>query len=389
MGNPRIAVVLRYGLNPQSWSLRHERGEVVDRTPYAYDLANEWFTVDWSADHPEGKMTHTLRMTLRRALGFDLVHIWRNRRMIQSADAVWTHTEREHLAVALLKVLSPKRYQAASIAQSVWLWDQWHSFSGLRRRILGRLLRAHAVEIVLSRENRAASRRALSGRTVVRVPFGTHTATPAPADRVAPTPPVVLTVGNDRHRDWPLLLEVSRRMPEVDFDVVSLSEEVRALDWPVNVQVRSTTQRDIIENAYAGATAVAIPLTPNLHASGCTVAIEAVSAGLPIVSSRAGGIEEYLAGSAATFVAPGDADAFAEALQRAVEPGASTSSPDLAADHGLTESDYIRRLATLTLDVLGGRRPDPAIEAFASVPDPSATPPGHDASRPGRIENPA
>jgi len=58
------------------------------------------------------------------------------------------------------------------------------------------------------------------------------------------------------------------------------------MPWPPNVTVRATTQRDILENAYADASVVAIPLIRNQHASGCTVPNEAVSAGLPDLARR-------------------------------------------------------------------------------------------------------
>ncbi|HEY6800203.1 MAG TPA: hypothetical protein VI121_06140, partial [Agromyces sp.] len=157
MSQPRIGVIVRRGLNPTDWEARHLRGEVVDRTPYAYHLAGSDFALEWSKDHPEGALGRWWRMTLKRLLGFDLVHVWRNRGVIERADAVWTHTEREHLAVALLKTLQPRRFSAVSIAQSVWLWDRWSEMSGIRRSFFTRLLRKHSVEVLLSRVNRDLS----------------------------------------------------------------------------------------------------------------------------------------------------------------------------------------------------------------------------------------
>lgn len=369
MGTPRVAIILRYGLNPTAWRKRHDAGELVDETPYAYHLADEWFTTAWSTDHKEGRMSRMLRMTVRRVMGFDLVHVWRNRRIIQAADAVWTHTEREHLAVAFLKALQPSRYRAVTVAQSVWLWDQWGSISGVRRRLFRSLLRRHEVEVVLSSDNRDLSRSSVPGRTVIRVPFGTHFARARGANAALPVPPRVLTIGNDRHRDWPLLLEVSKRMPEVDFDVISLSEDAQTQPWPANVVVRSTTQLDILENAYAEATVVAIPLIRNHHASGCTVAIEAISAGLPVVASEAGGIQEYLEGGATQLVAVGDAAGFEAAIRSAIA-APPQAEPGVAEARGLSESDYVTRLASLTLSLLERAPIVPAVETFTHLTEP-------------------
>ncbi|MET0781284.1 MAG: glycosyltransferase [Microbacterium sp.] len=364
----RIAIIVRFGLDPRQWAQRHARGELVDQTPYAYHHAEEWFAVDWSQDHAEGRAARWWRTAVRRLLGFDFVHVWRNRRIIEQADAIWTHTEREHLAVALLKALGPRRYRAVSIAQSVWLWDLWPNMSGLRSSLFRRLLRRHAVEVVLSRVNRDASRAAVPGRVVVRVPFGTHFAAPAGSDATPAAPPRVLVVGNDRHRDWGLLAEVTSLVPELDFDIISLSEDARSRQWPRNVELRSVSQTQVLA-AYAESTLVALPLRENRHASGCTVAIECISAGIPLVVSDAGGIDEYVRGADAELVPIGDAGAFADALRRRVVASSArvTSS---AADRGLSERDYVARLALLTSALLDGMPIPPSVEAFERVPEP-------------------
>jgi glycosyltransferase involved in cell wall biosynthesis len=366
MGEPRVAVIMRYGLNREAWRRRFEAGEVVDAAPYGYQLADERFALDWSVDHRENVVAGWWRGAVRHALGFDLVHVWRNRRLLQDADAVWTHTEREHLAVAAIKALRPRRYRFRSIAQSVWLWDLWPTLSRPRKALFRRLLRRHDIELVLSRVNRDDSRAAVPGRTVVRVPFGTHLATPRTAGARAVTPRV-LVVGNDRHRDWNLMAQVATLLPDVDFDVITRADAVRALPWPANTEVRGVTQTEILTNAYSEASLVAVPLLPNRHASGCTVAIEGISAGLPVVASDTGGIDEYVTGSTSTLVAVGDAEAFAAAIRGHL---AADEEPDatVAARRGLSEHDYIDRLVSVTRSLLAGDPLDPAVEQFAPVP---------------------
>ncbi|ODT11911.1 MAG: hypothetical protein ABS61_01720 [Microbacterium sp. SCN 70-18] len=361
-----MAVIVRYGLNATAWRARHERGEVADATPYGYHFAEPGLSLEWSVDRPEGRISHSWRMFVRRVLGFDFVHVWRNRAIIARSDVVWTHTEREHLAVGALKVLFPRRYTARTVAQSVWLWDMWAQMSAPRRALFTRLLRAHDVEVVLSRINRDASSTAVPGRRIVRVPFGTHFASPPDPSDARPsesTPARVLVIGNDRHRDWPLMARVARRLPEVDFDIISLSEEARGAHWPTNVAVRSIPQREILERAYTEATIVALPLRPNLHASGCTVAIEAVSAGLPVVATDTGGIDEYLEGSGAALVPVGDEDAFVAALASAVRAGARTDH-SVASRRGLSGADYVARLALITHALLANAQIAPDVERF-------------------------
>ncbi len=368
MQEPRVAVILRYGLNRDAWRVRFDAGEVGDVAPYGYQLAEGAFTLDWSVDHRECTLTKWWRNAVRGALGFDLVHVWRNRRLVERADAVWTHTEREHLAVAMLKAISPRRYRARSIAQSVWLWDLWPQYSTLRKFFFRRLLMHHDVEIVLSRVNRDASRLAVPGREVIRVPFGAHLATPRRAGTPASHPPRVLAVGNDRHRDWNLLAQVAAMLPQLDFDIVSLDASVRELPWPVNAEVRGITQQEVLTTAYREADVVAIALLPNKHASGCTVGIEGVSAGLPVVASDTGGIDEYLEGSLHELIAVGDATAFADALLRQVA-AESPADGHVAEQRGLSESDYVSRLVSVTESVLAERPIELAVQTFSHMPE--------------------
>src|SRR4029079_18432295 len=108
------------------------------------------------------------------------------------------------------------------------------------------------------------------------------------------------------------------------------------------------------------------------HASGCTVAIEAISAGIPIVASRAGGIDEYTEGAAAVLVPVDDVDAFAAAIEAAIlarATGTDEGDPTVAERRGLTPRDYIARLSIITLAALAGTAVDPRAEEFTSVVD--------------------
>lgn len=367
MARPRVLIVLRRGLDPVSWLPRFERGETWDRTPYGYDLAESEYELAWARDSPETIVGRLVRTAVRRVLGFDLVHVWRNRRALASAEAIWTHTEREHLAVAFLKWVSPARYPARSIAQSVWLWDTWNSYSPIRRALYRRLLAQHDVELVLSRENRRFSLEAVGGRRVLRVPFGTQGVGDQHLREKAGDG-TILAIGNDRHRDWTLLSAVATEHPELSFVVSSLSAEVRARPWPGNVTVSSTGSARELARMYAQASVAVIPLIHNLHASGCTVAIEAISAGIPLVVSDAGGIDEYVADSGAHLVPIGDVDAFGAAVRAALaDPSTAADGPRTYRDRGLTQSDYVSRYIRITSDVLAGDEIDSDATRFVSI----------------------
>lgn len=363
---PRVVVLLGHDQDPQQWRKRYAAGETLDETPYGYEYAQRWCDVVWATSHPESRLIRRVRGRIAAWLGYDLVHAWRNRRIISEADIVWTHTEREHLAVAAL----PMRRRPPVIAQSVWLWDRWSSFSPRRRNRLSRLLRRHAVEITLSPVNARISDEAVPGRRVAFVPFGTRVAVDAsrpPSVAADAQRRWVLAPGNDVHRDWPLLRDVAVLLPDVSFRVATARPAARALDWPSNAEVGPGTVPEL-RRLYAECAAVAVPLRANAHASGITVCIEAMGAARPLVATDVGGLDAYLEGCA-HLVSEGDAAAFAAAISRAVEEIAPSAGPDAVVDRGLTHEDYVLRLVRLTRALLDGTW-DSAVTAVDRVPAP-------------------
>src|ERR1700738_3490983 len=94
-----------------------------------------------SRDRPEAAPTRFFRLGIRAILGFDLIHAWRNFEGMRNADVVWTHTESQFLAILLLLQSRPPARRPKLIAQSVWLFDQWHKFFALKRWLLSILVK--------------------------------------------------------------------------------------------------------------------------------------------------------------------------------------------------------------------------------------------------------
>src|ERR1700730_1212873 len=133
----RVFVALAHGFGARSWTERWASGKIPglnERLPYGYYLAaDESCTVDYSEDGNEGHLMKIVRLSLRRTLGFDPIHVLRNRRGIISAEVIWTHTELEHLGVLMLLKALPRKRRPKVIAQSVWLFDRWYELSRARR----------------------------------------------------------------------------------------------------------------------------------------------------------------------------------------------------------------------------------------------------------------
>ena len=359
---PRVTVLLGYEQDPVSWRQRHAAGETLDETPYGYELAREWCDLTWARSHDESALSGRVRRRIAAMLGYDLVHAWRNRGVLREADVVWTHTEREHLAVAAL----PFRRRPRVIAQSVWLWDGWPEFSRRRRRRVARLLGRHSVEVTLSPENARISERAVPGRSVAFIPFGTRVTTELNHTAHPETGPLVLAPGNDVHRDWVLLREVAVQLPRIRFRVATRRPAALDLDWPPNADVGPATV-DQLRQLYAECSVVAVPLRANSHASGVTVCLEALGAGRPLVATDAGGLVAYLEGSA-TLVPESDVAGFASAVSEAVARKAPPPN-DILARRGLTQHDYVWRFVRLTRALIQGTWDD-AITAVRPVPMP-------------------
>lgn len=165
---------MNHSQDPAEWAARHLAGQTIDSTPYGYGIAEEWFDLTWAQSHPESPRMRRWRIALAGRLGFDLVHAWRNRKVLFAADAVWTHTEVEHLAVSFLQKLMPRWRRTQVLAQTIWLWDRWPELGRTRRRLYTSLLRGQAVECTHSPLNFAASRETVRERRVLLVPFGTQ-----------------------------------------------------------------------------------------------------------------------------------------------------------------------------------------------------------------------
>lgn len=372
-GDPRPAVVVftAHAIDPAGWAERYRLGEVIDQMPYGYDQAAPWMEVRWTQSHREGRLARKVRHALLSRLGFDLIHAWRNRRALDDTDVIWAHTEREHLAVAALQLLRRRDRRTPIVAQSVWLWDEWASWSMSRRWLTRRLLRRHAAEFVLSPANRLAAAATVPDREVVFLPFGSAPVTTTAGDSSkasADSRTGVVVVGSDVHRDWETLAAAAAMLPQIPFRVASRSARVRQVEWPDNVTLAPTASREELAALYAGATAIVVPLRPNLHASGVTTCIESLGSA-PLIVTDVGGLRDYLPNEA-TFVPEGDPRALTLAISAAANGQLTAPSPESIVDRGLTQRDYVLRFVHITRAMLAGESAPVFVSEFAPVPPP-------------------
>ena len=260
----------------------------------------------------EGFFYKIIRMSIRVILGFDFLHAWRNRDKIYAADIIWTHTESQFLSVAALLFL--RRNKPKIIGQAVWLFDQWPKLTPLHK-ILFRLLISRIDVITTHSPLNAQAARSIFPRARVEIiRFG------IPSEhRISPvtrsTHPIqVISVGNDRHRDWGTLVKALGGHKGISVEILSGTAPRSVTNNVNNISVWQARNNSDLDQAYARASVAVVPLLPNLHASGITVIQEAILAGVPVIATDTGGLRSYFTEDEITFIPVKDADALRSAV---------------------------------------------------------------------------
>lgn len=351
-----------HGHDPVRWARDWASGALVgfnERSPYGYHRADDMGArVTFSTSHAEGALARLVRGGLRVALGFDIVHAWRNRAALTACDVVWTHTESQHLAVlAVLALTRPSRAPKV-IAQSVWLIDEWDRIGPLRRALATRLIAGADVLTFLSPLNAARAQAMWPHKRCEFVRFGVTCALKAAPKTQAPQTIHVLSVGNDRHRDWATLVSAFAGEPSVALTIASRTAPRALAAGHHNVTIAAPATQEELEALYRMADVFVLPLEPNLHASGVTVLQEAALFGLPVVATRAGGLEGYFTTEEACFVAPHAPQAMRDAVRTLFADDAARTR--LAArlqarmcDDDLSSTAYVARHVALSRELVG------------------------------------
>ncbi|RZI60253.1 MAG: glycosyltransferase [Pseudomonas sp.] len=356
----RVFVHLAENKDAKRWLEAWRNGTLVgfnDETPYSYGRASSFgCCVQFSESSTETTLQKWARFLLRGLLGFDFLHAWRQREKLKHADVIWTHTESQYLAVAAVKVLAGGR--AKIIGQSVWLFDKWGSLSFLRKLLYRALIRQIDVLTFLSELNLAAAGKAFPSAQLRLVPFGIP-------DEVVISPIVrdheqikILSLGNDRHRDWLTLIDAVSNHPKISVKILSNTLPRRHIANSKNIELFSAKTNEELKRAFAWATVVCVPLKNNLHASGITAIQEAVLSGVPVVATNTGGLQLYFSGDEIRYVAAKDPKALLTAL---IEIG--TASVDacnmarkaqarLAHPPYIGASDYVRRHVEISRELV-------------------------------------
>ena len=362
----KVFVFLADVFGVEKWRTRVARGDIPgmnDVLPYGYHhAAGEGWSIEFSKGANESAIGRLVRRSLTRSVGFDLMHAWRNRRSLMSADVVWTHTEREHLAALTLFVLLRRRKPPKVIAQCIWLFDRWHHLSAPRRAVYRWLLSRADVVTTHSRSNLAVAREVLPASRSELLLFGCTSAEDLRPIRQRPAhrPIRVASLGGDMHRDWDTHLSAFAGRPGFDVRIATTRARLRVGEGIGNVRVAQARSVGEVRELYDWADIVVVPLKENRHVSGITVILEAVASGVPVVASDVGGLRDYFAEGELCYVPAGDPLALRGAVRRLARDDERRAAMATAAQRRLlegrlTSEGYALRHRELSKEILAVR----------------------------------
>ncbi|MGN4193131.1 glycosyltransferase [Burkholderia gladioli] len=366
-----VHVHLFYGADPRSY----RAGDNIGCLYGYHHAACDEFAMSYSRDRRESRPISVARRALKAALGFDAIHAWRNREALLAADVIWTHTEQEHLAAALvLKLAGTRGARPLLLAQSVWLLDRWPRFGALRRWVYRKLLARADVLTTLARDNAMLCREFLQ-RDAVQVYYGLNTQdfpVRMPETWTPHRPLRIAAIGNDRDRDWATLIEAFGGLPRYQVKLATRRRIPRELHRP-NVEIASVSGIARQREFYDWADVIVVPLRPNHHASGITVMLEAAAVGKPMIVSDVGGLRDYFPNDCAAYVPAFDASAMRGAADRMVAQPERALARARAASARLVEAEltteaFAAQHVRITRELLQRRR----VTAGAAAPLPLA-----------------
>lgn len=318
LGRPKAYVALYHSIDAARWreqyrSRNAEKGVTTDETPYGFHHAELYgFEVTFARDAP--RKPGGLAAFATRLFGFDLFHAWANRTRVAEADVVWTMTEGEGFAVALLTMLRvvPRR---PIICNTVWILNEWTRTRPYKKALYRALVRHISVLSVHAKPCLTAVKAAFPNARPELMLFGVN------SDLLPPRPPLptrpgeplnILCMGADKTRDWATLLSAFGNDNRFRLTIVCFRLTEADVASYSNVSILRFRTTDDFVSSFKAADFAVVPMKDNIF-SGITSALDAASVGVPIISSRTGGVPTYFDEDEVYYVPVGDAAAMRDA----------------------------------------------------------------------------
>jgi glycosyltransferase involved in cell wall biosynthesis len=316
----RLHIEFVHTLDPERWQRQHAAGLVPNRLPYGINrLLKQGFELEVRAANHSWLVERALGGAARRLSGgFELVDAAHDRRR-RSCDLAVCWCERTGVPAAARSVVPGEPPVAMG---TLWMTDPNAELSPWNAKFARWAVR-QAVSVWA---NSRAQLDVLAGIGVARSRLHLLHTPGIDADfwyseRETPEPGLVLSVGNDRHRDHGFLIGAIRRLnkslPASRLELVTHHPVVVPAELGMRHKSVSHTE---LRRLYGRAAVVAVALRPNLHISGATVILEAMACERAVVVTATPGYEEYVTHGETGFLVPlGDEEAFAAAVRELLE----------------------------------------------------------------------
>ena len=195
------------------------------------------------------------------------------------------------------------------------------------------------------------------GPRVEFVPFGVDTEHFRPDPAVQPGHDVV-SVGADPRRDFALLVELARRLPERSFRIVASADNARTLEaLPANVRLEVDMPFSRVRESLTHARVVALPVRENTYSGATTTLLQAMACGKPVVVTRTAAIASgyHLEdGVNCRLVPPGNLAALEQAVVSVLEDHLQAEGLGVRArqtvERNLTWDGYAKEIRHLLVD---------------------------------------
>ena len=295
---------------------------------------------------PGGTMrtiARALDRAVRLAGGYsgDFASVLACRRELNRADVVFSTVDTVGIPLALLGrfglVRPPVVYAAIGLPER--LAQLRTAFA--RRLFRGAYRRLHTI-VAYGWGEVEELRRWLgdAGPRIEFVPFGVDTDYFRP-DQAVQSEDDVVSVGADPRRDFALLVELARRLPDHSFRIVASADNGRSLGGrPANVALEVDVPFDRVRECLLGARVVVLPVRENSYSGATTTLLQAMACGKPVVVTHTAAIArgyELEDGSNCRLVPPGDLAALEAAVAGALD------DTWLAAGLGLRARETVER----------------------------------------------
>ncbi len=311
----KIFILLKYGLDAEKYYQLFLQGKVPGASPYDYHRVESFNCQgSFSKDYPENIFQNLFRRIIFKIAGGDLIHAWKNRQKLWAADAVWTFSEREWLAVSFLlklkmfRMFKPVLKRPLILGRTIWFLDSWVNWSSLRRWLYRSCLPLPDVIMVSGPMEKKIMHGIFPMIRLHCLKFGIPLESfPLKQYRLKSKKSVtirVLSLGNDRHRDWNTLVQALGGQPGIELTIATRHEITNLTSQFNNIVFTTFFTMNEHLALYDRADLVVVTLSPCQRVSGITVILEAMARGVPVICTMTGGLEYYFQGDEICFIPP-------------------------------------------------------------------------------------